>query len=792
MTPGSKFSLEPWLLRETGLDLDGLAHSESVFALANGHLGLRANLDEGEPFGAPGTYLNSVFERRPLPHAEAGFGYPESGQTVINVTNGKLFRLLVDDEPFDVRYGTVRSHERVLDLRAGTLARSVEWASPTGQVIRLRTTRLVSFTQRSVAAIEYVVEAVDDETQVVVQSELVTNEAEPPPNTDDPRVAAALEAPLRSELHQVDGTAAVLVHRTERSDLSVAAAMGHLVEGRDGHDRHLATDPDTARFTVTTRLRPGEQLRIVKFLGYGWSAIRSKHALRDQVTAAVTAARHTGWEGLLAEQRSFLDEFWSCADVEVQGDPEVQHAVRFAMFHVLQAGARAEERPIPAKGLSGNGYDGHAFWDTEIFVLPMLILTAPEAAASALRWRHSILDTARQRAATLGLRGASFPWRTIDGAECSGYWPAGTAAFHVNAAVADAVLRYVDATEDEDFEREVGAELLVETARLWRSLGHHDVRGEFRIDGVTGPDEYSALADNNLYTNLMAQQNLRGAVDAVDRHPEVAAALGVDAAERDGWAEAADRMRIPFDERLGVHPQADGFTDYEEWDFEGTPPEHYPLMTAYPYVTLYRKQVVKQADVVLAMQLRPDAFSHDEVVRNFEYYEQRTVRDSSLSAGPQAVMAAAAGHVDLAYDYLAETALIDLQDRHANTANGLHLAALATSWTSLVEGLGGLRTGGGRLRFAPCLPEDLSALGIRVRYRGRRVHVTIETDRATYQLRHGDPIDIEHCGETLHLDGEPVVVPIVRPEPRPRPTQPAGRAPAPRRGIARRRDDQGD
>jgi alpha,alpha-trehalose phosphorylase len=784
MTADATFVMEPWRLREIGLDLDRLAHSESVFALANGHLGLRGNLDEGEPFGAPGTYLNSVFERRPLPYAEAGYGYPESGQTVINVTNGKLIRLLVDDEPFDVRYGTLRSHERCLDLQAGTLTRAVDWVSPAGQGVRVRATRLVSFTQRAVAAIEYEVEAVDHEARVVVQSELVANEAEPPADTSDPRVAAALESPLRSELNEVDGSAAVLVHRTEESGLHVAAAMGHLVEGPERLDRHVGTDPDTARFTVTTRLAPGERLRIVKFLGYGWSSIRSKHALRDQVTAAVTAARHTSWEGLLAEQRAFLDDYWSSADVEVVGDPEVEHAVRFAMYHVLQAGARAEDRPIAAKGLTGNGYDGHSFWDTEIFVLPVLVLTAPEAAASALRWRHSILPDARGRAATLGLRGAAFPWRTIDGAECSGYWPAGTAAFHINAAVADAVLRYLDATEDEAFDREIGVELLVETARLWRSLGHHDADDEFRIDGVTGPDEYSAVADNNVYTNLMAQRNLRGAVDAVARHPDVAAALGIDDAESGAWAHAAERMRVPYDERLEVHPQADAFTDHEEWDFEATPPQDYPLMSAYPYVDLYRKQVVKQADLVLAMQLCPDAFTEAEMSRNFEYYEARTVRDSSLSAGTQAVMAAATGHVELAYDYLADAALTDLQDRHANTANGLHLAAIAASWTAVVAGLGGLRAGAGRLRFAPRLPEDLSRVRINLRYRSRRLRVTIDTDTATYELVGGDPLEIEHFGSSLRLADEPVTEAIPALAPRPRPTQPAGRAPAVRDGRA--------
>ncbi len=324
------------------------------------------------------------------------------------------------------------------------------------------------------------------------------------------------------------------------------------------------------------------------------------------MSGAIAAAELAGWDGLIAEQRAFLDDFWEGADVEVDGDLEIQQAVRFGLFHILQAGARAERRPIPAKGLTGSGYDGHTFWDTEAFVLPVLTYTRPSAAADALRWRHSVLDYAKSHAAELGLDGAAFPWRTIRGQETSGYWPAGIAAFHINADIAVAVLKYMDATQDTQFRAEVGLPLLVETARMWRSLGQHDAHGNFRIDGVTGPDEYSAVKDNNLYTNLMAQHNLVRAADFAEELEDEARALGVTTEETASWRNAAKDMRIPYDERLGVHPQHDGFTRYARWDFEGTPESNYPLLLHYPYVQLYRKQVVKQADVVLAMQLRGD------------------------------------------------------------------------------------------------------------------------------------------------------------------------------------------
>jgi alpha,alpha-trehalose phosphorylase len=776
-------TIEPWGLTERRLDLEGLARTESLFALANGHVGLRGNLDEGEPHGLPGTYLNGVFELRPLPYAEAGYGFPESGQSIINVTNGKIIRLMVDDEPFDLRYGEVHEHVRHLDFRDGLLRRRAEWTSPAGQRVRVTSTRLVSLTQRAIAAVAYEVEPIGADARIVVQSELVANE-QLPPSTGDPRAAAVLEAPLESEEHSHAETSAMLVHRTRHSGLRVAAGMDHVVEGPERTVIDCETGPDHARLSVTTVLRPGQRLRIVKFIGYGWSSARSLPAVRDQVAAALTSARFSGWDGLVHEQRAFLAKFWEHSDISIDGDVELQQAVRFALFHVLQAGARSEERAIPAKGLTGPGYDGHCFWDTEIFVLAVLTYGMPDAVAQALRWRHTTLPLARERAAQLGLAGAVFPWRTIRGEECSGYWPAGTAAFHIGADIAAAVVRYVRATGDRDFERDYGLELLVETARMWRSLGHHDPAGHFRIDGVTGPDEYSAISDNNVYNNLMAQLNLNAAADAAARHPAKAHELGVDTEEAAGWRDAATAMFIPYDKEIGVHPQAEGFTSHQPWDFENTRAEQYPLLLHFPYFDLYRKQVVKQADLVLAMQLRSDAFTDEQKARNFAYYEAITVRDSSLSACSQAVMAAETGHLDLAYDYTAEAALMDLHDLGRNTRDGLHMASLAGACIALVAGFGGMRDLDDMLSFRPRLPTGIQSLGFALRVRGRLVQVRITHTQATYTLREGEPMRIMHLDEEILLaQGDPQTRPVPRPVPLERLTQPLHREPARRAAL---------
>ncbi|MFG3046390.1 glycoside hydrolase family 65 protein [Streptomyces sp. NPDC048202] len=774
------YTVEPWHVRETTLDLDVLAQSESVFALSNGHVGWRGNLDEGEPHGLPGSYLNGVHEVHPLPYAEAGYGYPESGQSVIDVTNGKILRLLVDDEPFDLRYGRLVSHERVLDMRRGVLERTCEWTSPAGSTVRVRSTRLVSLTQRAVAAVAYEVEAVGRPSRVVIQSELVANESLPEPN-GDPRAAMSLRSPLEQEDGFASGERLRLVHRTKRSGLRVAVGADHVVTGPGRTTSRSESGIDVARLTVTSVLEPGHTLRVEKLVAHGWSGTRSLPAMADQVDAALAAASHDGWEGLLAAQREALADFWARADVEVHGDEEIQQAVRFALFHVFQAGARAEQRAIPAKGLTGSGYDGHAFWDTEMFVLPLLTHTAPRAVAEALRWRHNTLDAARERAAQLGLGGAAFPWRTIEGSEGSAYWPAGTAAFHVNAGIADAVVRYVEATGDVRFEREVGLELLVETARLWRSLGHHDHRGAFHIDGVTGPDEYSAVADDNTYTNLMARQNLIAAADAVERYPDEAQHLGADEEESAAWRDAAEAMNIPYNDELGVHEQSAGFTRYQRWDFAGTEPEHYPLLLNYPYFDLYRKQVVKQADLVLAMYTCASYFDDEQVARNFAYYEPLTVRDSSLSACCQAVIAAQAGHLRLAYAYTTEAALMDLHDLEHNTRDGLHIASLAGTWMALVAGFGGMRRvleGPAGMSFAPRLPERLRRLAFHLQFRGRRLRVEIGADKTTYTLLEGPPLIIEHHGETVTLETDEPAVRTVPPlTQRPTPEQPPHRVP---------------
>jgi alpha,alpha-trehalose phosphorylase len=766
---------EPWAFVEEGVSLDRIAQSESLFALSNGHIGLRGNLDEGEPVGISGTYLNGFYESFPLEYGERGYGFAEDGQAVVNVTDGKIIRLQVEDEPLDVHRGTLEHHQRRLDFRSGLLERELIWRTASDHAVKVTSKRLVSLSLRSVAAIVYEVEAIDQEVRIAVQSSLQTNRSHAAEG-DDPRKARALVDVLRSCLSVDDGKRIVLGHETRRSELAMASGIDHVVECEGDVATLTQSEPDLGRVTWSVELEPGQKLRLVKFISYHWSSQQSVEWLRDQVDASLESAIAEGFDGLVEEQRKVLDRYWERADIEIDGDAELQQALRFAMFHIFQSAARNEGRAIPAKGLTGTGYDGHAFWDTESFVLPVLTFTAPATVRHALEWRHSILDSARERAQQLDLDGAAFPWRTIHGEECSGYWPAGTAAFHVSADIASAVRRYVAVTGDEDFEERFGCELLTETARLWRSLGHYDDLGAFRIDGVTGPDEYSALVDNNVYTNLMAQQNLQTAADCIKRHPQVAERLGVDDAEREAWEKAAEAMHVPFDERLGIHPQDDGFLNHRVWNFDDTPSDRYPLLLHYPYFPRYRQQVVKQADLVLAMHTRGDAFTAEQKRANFDYYEALCVRDSSLSAATQAVIAAEVGHLDLATDYLWEASRMDIEDLEHNTGDGLHMASLAGAVIATVAGFGGFRDYRGKLLFRPRLPEGITRLAFGIEVRGTLLRIEVLEDEATYRVERGKGIHLTHWDEAVDLtERHAATLPIPALPDLPRPRQPRGR-----------------
>lgn len=769
--------VDVWRIRETAFEPAALARNEAIFALGNGNIGFRGNFEEGGYSVANGTYINGFYEEEPIVYPEPAYGYARTRQVMLNVADTKPIRLFIGDDRLDLRTGEIEKYDRSLDLRHGVLSRTIRWRSPSGVLADIHVRRVVSLARREIAAIEYTVTLRDADATVRFES-LIDGTTSNQQTGDDPRIGTRLRSQSLQATHlRASGSSGVLVQRARNSGNIVAAAADHECtagEMRSGVEPDPKTGSSRIRFTLSAAAQAGRPVTLTKYIAYRTSLELPGDDLADAAQRDAAAARSIGFEELLAQQSRELDRYWEISDVRLDGDDELQQGIRFNLFSLLQAAGRDGRTSIAAKGLSGEGYEGHYFWDAETYALPYFIYTHPDIARQLLLFRCRTLDKARNRAHELGHRGALFPWRTIAGEETSPYFPAGTAQYHIDADIAFALGKYVSATGDRTILLEGGAELLFETARFWLSLGSYveEQGGNFCINEVTGPDEYTALVNNNFYTNLMAQWNLEYAcavardLESTDpsQYREIASRLSLQSSEVDEWAQAAARMRLPFHRGLGIHAQDDLFLTRAVWDFAGTPPQNYPLLLHYHPLNVYRFQVLKQPDVVLAQVLLPERFTTAEKKRNFDYYDPLTTGDSSLAPCIQSVAAADLGDTERAYAYFRQTARMDLDDVGGNTAAGVHTAAMAGTWMSLVYGFAGMRDRGSRVCFDPRLPARLTGMCIRLRIRGRHLEFKVDHNRATYELLEGEPLSISHRGRTLELTRGTSVSASLQPE----------------------------
>lgn len=765
LLPEADYPLDPWRLVERRLRPGELAQTETLFCVANGYVGVRGTPEEGAPLGYAATYLNGFYESWPISYAEAAYGFPEHGQSMVPVVDATLLKLYVDDEPLDLRHARVLEFERVLDFRAGLLQRDLVYETPAGQRLQVRSRRFASFAQRHLVMMDYEVRLLRGRAELTLSSELHVPEQMPLGDPQDPRSGAVSGLlPLQVLAHRSRGWRALLNLRARHSDQSLACAMDHRAES----DAPLRAEPAAcrdgrARTVFFTDLEEGQRLRLVKYAAYHHASDADAGELRFRTHRTLDKALQLGWDGVYARHRERLDAFWAVADIELQGDLRVQQTVRFNLYQLAQATLRSEGFGLPAKGLTGRGYEGHYFWDTEIYVLPFLSYTAPRVARSLLRMRYRHLGRARERARELNQAGALFPWRTIDGREASAHYAAGTAQYHINADVVYAARSYAAIAGDRDFLYRELLEIAVETARMWVDLGFYSPRrgGQFCINGVTGPDEYNTVVDNNAYTNLMARENLLFAADLVTRArreaPEllqrVERSCGLRAGEPRAWRRAARALYLPYDEALGVYLQDDGFLERKPWDLSRVPPERFPLLLHYHPLVIYRHQVIKQADLMLACVLLDGQFTLQEKRRIFEVYDPLTTGDSSLSGCIQSILALQTGEEAAAYRYFADALAMDFGDIGGNLADGLHIAALGGSWMMLVRGFAGLRErDDGALSFQPRLPRGWSLLRFRLRVRESVLEVSMSPARSLYRLIQGPGLRVWHGAQRVDLD----------------------------------------
>jgi alpha,alpha-trehalose phosphorylase len=773
--PLHDYPADEWNVIEKAFHPEFLAQLETMLALGNGYLGMRGCPEEGGPNAENGTFINGFYEARPIVYGEEAYGFAKTGQTILNVTDSKIIKLFVDDEPFWLPTARFLSYDRRLNMKSGTLDREILWETPAGKQVLITSRRLVSFVHRHVAAISYRVTLLNAEAPVVIASEMLANEPSAGAYGNDPRQAAFFAGrTLHHRASYAKDRRIVLCHATEQSRMTLTCATDHALETPCPHAYKALHTEDFGQVAFTIEARPGCPIHLTKYMVYQTSQAASSEQLCGRAEWTMDRVVNQGFQQLLAAQEQYMDDFWRRSDVRVTNTSqdrlkrttvEVQQAIRFNLFHILQASARAEHTGVPAKGLTGQAYEGHYFWDTEIYLLPFLTYTSPRIARNLLTFRYKMLPQARARARQLGHRGAMFPWRTISGEEASAYYAAGTAQYHINADIMFALRKYVQATGDELFLQDCGSEMLVETARLWLDLGFYSdgKGGKFCINGVTGPDEYNAVVNNNAYTNVMARENLRYAAQTVDSlratKPDMYNALvqktALEPSEVEAWIRAAEHMYVPYDEKREIIPQDDNFLDREPWDFRHTPLDHYPLLLFYHPLNIYRKQVIKQADVVLAMFLLGDAFSSEEKKRNFEFYDPLTTGDSSLSSCVEAIIAAQIGDMEKAIQYGMAALLMDLADVGGNVKDGCHIASMGGTWMMLTYGFGGMRDHDGTLSFWPRrAPEDNAILRFPLTYRGQMLDVEIGLETVTYALREGQSLVIRHEMEEVQLTRE--------------------------------------
>ena len=773
--PSRDYPADEWNVIEKGFHPEFLAQLETILALGNGYLGMRGSPEEGGPNAENSTLINGFYETYPIVYGEDAYGFARTGQTICNVTDAKTIKLFVDDEPFWLPDANLLTYDRRLNMKSGTLDREILWETPAGKQVLIRSRRLVSFASRHVAAISYCVTLLNAAAHIVISSEMAVNQPSSRTDQSDPRRMRVAAGPLLHHcLSYANDRRIVLCHATEKSRLTLTCATDQVLDTSCRHAYKIVHTENFGQAAFTIEAQPGCPVHLTKYMVYNTSQNASAQELCGRAEWTMDRITTQGFQELLAAQERYVDDFWRRSDVRVEDvraertrhtTVEIQQAIRFNLFQILQASARAEDAGVPAKGLTGQAYEGHYFWDTEIYVLPFLAYTSPKIARNLLTFRYKMLPLARARAKQLGHRGALFPWRTISGEEASAYYAAGTAEYHINADIMYAIRKYVQATGDEQFLERCGAEMLVETARLWLDLGFYsDAKGgKFCINAVTGPDEYNTVVNNNAYTNLMARENLRYAAQTVESlraaRPDAYDALvhetELEESELDAWKRAADSMYVPYDEKLKIIPQDDDFLDREPWDFQNTPLDRYPLLLFYHPLNIYRKRVIKQADVVLAMFLLGGAFSLEAKKRNFEFYDPLTTGDSSLSSCVEAIIAAQTGDIEKAIRYGMAALLMDLADVGGNVKDGCHIASMGGTWMMFIYGLGGMRDDDGILSFSPRrAPEDNAILRFPLTYRGCVLDVEIGSEKVEYALREGESLVIRHDAEEVRLTRE--------------------------------------
>lgn len=777
------YPIEEWTVTEEAFDRKTNYRNETTFSLSNGYIGTRGTFEEAYDFdvdtGLEGNFVNGFYESERIRYGEANFGSPPYSQSLLNLPNLKETKLYIDGEEFHMERGEVTEYARVLHMKEGFLERRLVWTSPGKKAVRIRIQRFVSFAMEHIMVVRYEVTPLNFAGKVSFVSKLQADVENHTRKTNPIVDYGPFGRKLETDKLEREGSLLYYEGTTQTSRLTVGCGSRHRLHGRESSgvsEDRKAGERDAvcgtrtkkveerkavckgqageleAVYVMETEADRGERIVLDKMICYATSLDTEREELEGFVRRELCRAEETGFEALKKQQAAYFCRFWETADIGIAGEggSALVQGLRFNLFHVFQSAGRNGRTGMGAKGLSGEGYEGHYFWDTEMYMLPLFVYTEPETAEKLLDYRYHTLDQARERARVLGHdKGALFPWRTINGEEASTYYPLGTAQYHINADIAYALSLYLQVTGDKEYLKEKGAELLAETARIWADVGSFaECRdGRYCICCVTGPDEYNVLVDNNFYTNLMAREHLRDAAAALrwlmkeDSGAYEKLKKKIDFAESELalWDEIVEKMYFPYEEKRGIYPMDDGFLMRQPWDEEKIPVEKRAwLYENYHPLFIMRHRMSKQADAVLGLYLHSHLFTREEIRRNYDFYREVTLHHSSLSTCIFGIVACGIGYVEEACGYFMQSARMDLDDYHNNFYAGIHAANMAGTWQAVVNGFGGMRCHGGVLHFEPVCPKAFEGYSFRVKYRGSVLRLSVTREKAVFSLERCD------------------------------------------------------
>jgi maltose phosphorylase len=729
------FKIDEWHIIEEGFHPELNREAESIFSLGNGYMGQRANFEEhysGDSL--PGSYIAGIYYPDKTRVGWWKNGYPEYFAKVLNAPKWTGVDISIDGKPLDLAKAKIKSFRRELNMKEGYLGRSFTWYHSKGKNIEIKTRRFLSMADPDLGIIRYVVKPLDFNGVVEFNVYLdgdVRNE--------DTNYGEKFWEDVYSQAEEGTG---IITSRTLKTDFHVSAGMRHniLKNGKIAKvTQGVISRKGYAANSIKVNFKPGDELVLYKYVSVQSSLDHTRKELVDFVTNRTAFALKKGYKRLFDSHRKEWEKIWSASDVIIEGDIAAQQAIRFNIFHLNQTYTGRDERlNIGPKGFTGEKYGGSTYWDTEAFVLPFFLKTAPmKVSKNLLIYRYKHLQKSIENATRLGFKdgAALYPMVTMNGEECHNEWEITFEEIHRNGAIAFAIYNYVRHTGDTGYLADYGLEVLIGLSRFWsQRVSFSENLSKFVILGVTGPNEYENNVNNNWYTNRIAvwtlsytimnltelKNNNSGALK------KVISRTGLKFAGETGrWEEIIKNMHLPFDEKRRVFLQQDGFLDKELKPASSIPKRERPINQHWSWDRILRSCFIKQADVLQGIYFLEEFYDTETIKRNYYFYEPMTVHESSLSACIHSIMAARIGNITKAYELYLHTARLDLDDYNREVSEGLHITSMAGSWLAIVEGFGGMRIISDYVVVNPLIPEQWKSYSFHARFRDKLFEVKI-------------------------------------------------------------------